>query len=647
MLCPITCALMTSNSNMQASADGESATPANTQKIGRLWCGIVLFVLALLAAGCRDSPGDGERQAEGSRDKTSEASTHGADRQVPRREIFVDVARTAGIDFVHFNGMSGEFYILEVKCVGCGLLDYDNDGDLDVYMVQGAMLGENKTLADAIFPPKGPLPPKDRLYRNDLVVGPDGRRTLKFTDVTDASGIMATGFGIGVAAGDYDNDGFVDLHVAGFGRNYMYRNNGDGTFTDVTEKTGTGDTRCNTAAAFVDYDHDGYLDLYVCAYSNFSYSTHKDCRDAVGRLYWCGPRSYKAVSDRLYRNRGDGTFEDVTTAARILPKKFGTGLGVVCADFNGDGWIDLYITNDALPNHLWMNKGDGTFANNALLAGCAVNHAGAPEAGMGVDAGDYDNDGDEDLFMTHLIKESNTIYVNDGTGLFDDRTRETGLATPSVPYTAFGTGWLDYDNDGYLDILVANGEVTPIEEQVRAGDRFPLRLPNQLYRNMGDGKLAEVTKSAGKVFGLLEVSRGAAFGDIDNDGDTDVLITNNSGSPRLLINQVGNRNHWIGLRMVDSAKKRDMIGTWVGVFRSKRPTLWRRVRTSASYCSTNDPRVLVGLGDATEVTRITAKWPDGSVEQWTGLPVDKYTTLARGSGKVITQARDRSGKRPR
>lgn len=632
---------MPSNSNTQVSANAESAMPAKTERIARLLWGFALVMLALPAAGCGDPPADPDRQEEDSPGKTPGASTQGTGRRGPEEDVFIDVAGTAGIDFVHFNGMSGEFYICEVKSAGCGLFDYDSDGDLDVYLIQGAMLGENKAFADATFPPKGPLPPKDRLYRNDLVVGPDGRRTLKFTDVTDQSGIVATGFGIGVAAGDYDNDGFVDLYVAGFGPNHMFHNNGDGTFTDVTDKTGTADNRYNTSAAFVDYNHDGHLDLYVCGYVNFSYATHKDCHDALGRLYWSGPRSYDAIPDRLYRNRGDGTFEDVTAAARILPDKFGNALGIVCADFNGDGWIDLYVANDACPNHLWVNQGDGTFVNDAMLAGCAVNHAGAPEAGMGVDAGDFDNDGDEDLFMAHLAKESNTIYVNDGTGQFDDRSTETGLAAPSMPYTSFGTGWLDYDNDGHLDILVVNGEVTPIEEQVRAGDLFPLRQPNQLFHNLGNGKLVEVTASAGKVFELSEVSRGAAFGDVDNDGDTDVLITNNCGSPRLLINQVGNRNHWIGLRMVDPTRKRDMIGTWVGVFRAEGPTLWRRVRTSASFCSTNDPRLLVGLGKATEVTKVTAKWPDGSVEQWTELRVDKYTTLAKGSGTLTTRARAR------
>ncbi len=324
---------------------------------------------------------DGDQPAS-----TTDASTPQTRRREPETDVFIDVAKTAGIDFVHFNGMSGEFYICEVKCAGCGLFDYDRDG---------------------------------------------------------------------------------------------------------------------------------HLDLYVCGYVNFNYATHKDCYAPSGRLLWSGPLSYDAIPDRLYRNRGDGTFEDVTATAQILPDKFGNALGIVCADFNGDGWIDLYVANDAHPNHLWVNRGDGTFVNDALL-----------------------------------------------------------------------------------------------------------------------------TESAGKVFELSEVSRGAAFGDIDNDGDTDVLIANNSGPPRLLINQVGNRNHWIGLRLVDPAKRRDMIGTWVGVFLSEGPTLWRRVRTAASYASTNDPRLLVGLGDSAKVTKVTALWPDGSVEQWTELPIDIYTTLAKGSGTIVTQARD-------
>lgn len=555
---------------------------------------------------------------------------------IPQAEedVFRDIAGDAGIDFVHFNGMSGNYYMCEVKSAGTGLFDYDNDGDLDVYLLQGAMLGKGKQLSQATFPPEDLKPPRDRLFRNDLTIDRDGKRKLRFTDVTENSGIVATHFGIGVAAGDYDNDGDVDLYVCNLGPNHMFRNNGDGTFTDVAQQAGTNDSRYTTGGAFVDFDRDGWLDLFVCAYVNFNYATHKKCYGPAGDEDYCGPASYDPLPDRLYRNRGDGTFEDVSAKAQIV-REYGSGLGVVCADFNGDGWIDIYVANDGRANQLWLNGRDGTFANDALFSGCALNSDGKPEAGMGVDAGDFDGDGDDDLFMTHLAGETNTIYVNDGTGLFDDRSNTTGLGMFSMPYTAFGTAWFDYDNDGWLDILVANGAVNKIEAIARTGNPFPFGQPNQLFKNQGNGRFQEVTQSAGPVFKLLEVSRGAAFGDVDNDGDTDVLITNNSGRPRLLINRIGNRNHWMGLRLVNDSTKRDMLGARVGVFRPQGPTLWRNVRSAASYCSTNDARVLVGLGNSSEVTRVLVRWPDGRQEQWKDVPSDTYTTLRQGSGEEV------------
>ncbi len=548
-----------------------------------------------------------------------------------QRDPFVDVAAAAGLDFVHFNGMSGEFYICEVKCAGCGLFDYDNDGDLDVYLVQGTMLGEGKTLSDATFPPQGPLPLVDRIFRNDLQVSDDGTRALRFTDVTDQIGIVAPHFGIGVTTGDFDNDGAIDVYVTNLGPNQMFRNNGDGTFRDVTEQTGTDDPRYSTSAAFLDFDRDGWLDLFVSTYVNFSYATHKECFTISGRRDYNGPLSYDALPDRLFRNRGDGTFEDVSAKSRIV-RRYGSGLGVVCADFNGDDWIDIYVANDGRPNQLWINQQDGTFSDEAPLGGCALDQNGSSEASMGVDAGDFDADGDWDLFMTHLAGETNTIYVNDGTGMFEDRSDVTGLGMPSKPLTAFGTAWFDYDNDGWLDLLVANGAVQAVEALARAKDPYPLDQPNQLFRNLGTGCFKNVTDAAGSVFQLAEVSRGAAFGDVDNDGDVDVLITNNCGPPRLLINQIGKRKHWIGLRLLSEDGGRDMLGARVAVHRAAGPTLWRYVRTSASYCSANDPRVQIGLGDSVEVSRICVDWPDGRSEQWTGLPVDTYTSLRQGSG---------------
>jgi hypothetical protein len=544
--------------------------------------------------------------------------------------IFHELAAESCLDFVQFNGMSGEYFMAEVTGSGGALIDYDNDGDLDVYLVQGNVLGETKTIEDALFPPRHPLPLTDRLYRNELEPG-SGSSSLQFTDVTEESGLEATGYGMGVAAGDYDNDGWVDLYVTNFGPNQMLRNNGDGTFAEVTEETGTGDESWSVPSTFFDYDRDGWLDLFVGNYIDADLVNRTLCRDFTGAQDYCGPGAFNPLPDRLFRNRRDGTFEDVTRAAG-LRSGFGAALGVVAADFNGDGWIDLYIANDALPNNLWINGGDGTFTDDALLAGCSVNAEGKAEASMGVDAADFDGDGDLDLFMTHLTGETNTFYRNDGLGNFTDVTVGTGLGPPSRSYTSFGTSAFDYDNDGWLDLLIVSGAVKKIEALARQGDLFPVHQPNQLFRNLGNGRFEEVTSLAGSAFELSEVSRGALFGDIDNDGDLDVVIVNNNGAARLLINQVGNRNHWLGLRLLARDRVRDLTGARVAIERPGRPLLWRRAKTDGSFCSANDSRVLVGLGDDAEMGRVVVLWPDGNAEEWSGLTPDRYWELEQGSG---------------
>jgi hypothetical protein len=531
---------------------------------------------------------------------------------------FTDRAKEAGIDFVHVNGMSGEFHISEIMGAGGALFDFDNDGDLDIYLVQGQ------------------LPLTDRLYRNDLVVRADGTRTLRFTDISKGSGLVGSSYGMGVAAGDVDNDGRVDLYRTALGENQLFHNNGDGTFADISHRTGLNNSRWSVSASFVDFDRDGWLDLYVGNYLDHSVAGRVRCNSRTGKRDYCGPRSYAPVPDRLYRNRGDGTFVDVTAEAQVT-REDGSALGVVTADFNGDGWADIYVANDGEPNLLWINQKNGRFRNTALLAGAALNGLGSAEGSMGVDAGDFDNDGDEDLFVTNLPGETNTLYVNDGSGLFDDRTTMAGLAIPSLPFTGFGTAWFDFDNDGWLDLLVANGAVHLLEALASSTDPFPLRERNQLYRNLGTGRFEEVTARAGAVFELSEVGRGAAFGDVDNDGDIDVLIANNGGPARLLINHVGNRNRWLGLRLVggSTAVNRDMLGARVGVFRSGQPPLWRRARADASYASANDPRVLVGLGDAAAIARIRVVWPSGQVEDWTNISVGRWITLKEGSGTRV------------
>ena len=369
----------------------------------------------------------------------------------------------------------------------------------------------------------------------------------------------------------------------------------------------------------------------VVNYAIFSTTNSPTCYAATSARDYCTPRVFQAPGNRLFHNKGGGTFEDVTVRAGV-EKEFGHGLGLVTADFDGDGWTDIYVANDGDPNQLWINQKDGTFKNEALLAGAAVNRDGKPEAGMGVDAGDFDGNGTEDIFVTHLMDETNTLYVNLGKALFEDRTREAGLGMPGHRFTGFGTAFFDYDNDGWLDLLVVNGAVQLLPELMRKGYPYPLGQPNQLFHNDGRGKFVEVTDNIAAGFPLLEVSRGAAFGDLDNDGDTDVLVTNSNGPARLLLNQVGSRNHRLGLRLISKDASRFALGARVEIVISKNNVLWRRARTDGSYLSANDPRVLVGLGGATAVDTVRVRWPDGAVEEWKNPPVDQYTTLKEGTG---------------
>ncbi len=539
------------------------------------------------------------------------------------RPIFRDLAAKSGLDFVHFNGMSGELYFPEMTGQGGALFDYDGDGDLDAYLVNGSMLGPGKTLADALFPPRGPLPPRDRLFRNDLVAT-DGRPEPRFVDVTEASGLDARGYGMGVAVGDYDGDGFQDLYVTNYGPNELWRNLGDGTFADVTEEAGVGDPLWGTSAAFFDADADGDLDLYVVNYVEFDLERNPRCFAPSSRRDYCGPSAFEPQPDRFYRNLGNGRFEDVTLKA-LVGYRPGPGLGVVSGEFNGDGRTDFYVANDGAVNQMWLNRGDGTFVDEALFAGTAVNRFGRPEASMGVAAGDFDLDGDEDLFMTHLMGESNTLFVNDGGGLFEDRTTESGLGSASLPYTAFGTGWIDFDNDGRPDLVALNGAVRIREEQAAAGDPFPLKQPHQLFRNLG-GRFEEVSAAAGPDFTAPEVGRGAAFGDVDNDGDVDVLALVNNGAARLLVNRVGAASAWLGI-FGSGPRGAPAMGARLAVATADGAVRHQRIRTDGSYCSANDPRVVTGLGSTEPAEWIEARWPGGATDRWYRPPLRRYLAL--------------------
>jgi enediyne biosynthesis protein E4 len=535
---------------------------------------------------------------------------------------FVDVADATGLDFAHRSGRSGGYYIPEILGAGAAFLDFDNDGDLDVYLVQGGRLQPPGDASGRSSEPRG-----DRLFRNELV--PSG--VLRFTDVTARSGIAVRGYGQGVAVGDYDNDGRPDLYVTSFGPSQLLHNQGDGTFREVTESAGAGSSRWSTSASFVDFDRDGWLDLYVADYVDYTLTTDRPCPLPGGRRDYCGPLTYHPLPHRLLRNRGDGTFEDVSERSHIRTA-LGNGLGVVAADFDGDGWPDLYVANDQTENFLWMNQKDGTFRNAALLAGAALSGDGSAEGSMGVDAGDVDGDGDEDLFFTNLTGQKNTLYVNDGHGSFTDQSLPSGLGRLNQWGTGFGAGLVDYDNDGWLDALLVNGTVLAIDAQLKSGDPLPYKQPGQLFRNLGGGRFQDASGGSGALQ-VPGVSRAAAFGDVDNDGDVDVLVTGIDGQARLLVNQVGSKRPWLGVRLM--AGKRDALGARVVLRRPDGPALARRVHADGSYCSASDPRVVFGLGAGGAAGVMEVSWPDGRRERFRELPAGRYTTLAEGRGEAL------------
>jgi hypothetical protein len=547
-------------------------------------------------------------------------ASHGAHNTT--EPLFVESAAETGLRFTHVNGASGRYYIAEEMGSGVALFDYDNDGDLDVFLVQGGSLEPG---------PSSARRETSRLFRNDLTRGRDGTAKLHFTDVTVRAGIVANAYGMGAAVGDYDNDGDLDLFVTGFGPDTLYRNNGNGTFTDVSQEAGVSDPLWSASATFFDYDRDGDLDLFVVNYLNFSLAGNKTCTDPVGAPDYCGPRVYPPAPDHLYRNEGNGHFTDVTDVAGIS-KADGAGLGVVAGDYNGDGWLDLYVANDATPNQLWINHRDGMFVDEGLLSGSAVNAAGNPEGSMGIASGDFDGDGDEDLFITNIIGETFALYKNDGTGNFEDARVAAGLAAPTAASTGFGTDWFDYDNDGWLDLFVANGAVNVIEAQ--RGQPSPFRMKNQLFHNTGTGRFVETSAAGGPAFERAEVSRGAAFGDIDNDGDTDIFVTTNGGPVLLLLNQGGLRNHWLQITLDQGSGNQLGFGARIGVERPGQPTMWRRVHTDGSYLSASDVRAHFGLGDAAQIGAVVVQWPDGATERWPGGGIDRRITLRRGTGQT-------------
>jgi hypothetical protein len=546
---------------------------------------------------------------------------------------FVEVARESGIDFIHENGATGELYYPELMQGGVALFDADADGWLDVFLVQS-----------------GPLPPiagggaDDRLWRN--------RGDGTFEERTTDAGLGADDdYGSGAAAADYDGDGDVDLYVTNLGANRLWRNRGDGTFEDVTARAGVGDPRYSTSAAFLDYDTDGDLDLFVCNYLEWSPKLEKVCLGPMGLRGYCRPAEYPPQPASLYRNDGDGRFTDVSRSSGVAALA-STGLGVVAADFDRDGRVDIYVANDQRPNFLWMNNGNGTFREEALERGCALSGMGFAQAGMGVAVADPEGDGDWDLFVVNLSGEGSTYYRNGGDGNFLDATDEMGLSSVTQPYTGFGTALFDYDGDSLLDAFIANGKVVPGDSvallepgassqegapvaggaQLPAPPAFDYREPNLLLHGREGGSFEDVTARSGPAFARAEVSRGAAFGDVDNDGDVDVLIATNDGPARLLRNQTGADRHWLMVRLHDAtAKNVDGIGAEITV-RAGGRVQRRLVQTAYSYCAANDPRAHFGLGDAAGVESLEVKWPDGATQPVAQVAVDRIVTIERAPG---------------
>ena len=525
----------------------------------------------------------------------------------PSPPWFENIAERAGVRFTHQSGHREKFFLPEIMGGGAALFDMNNDGHLDLYLVQSGNL-----LAPT------DKQPGNRLYRN--------RGDGTFEDVTAGSGSDVAGYGMGVAAGDVDNDGNVDLYVTNFGANVLLKGDGGGHFTDVTAKAGVASSGWSTSAAFLDHDADGHLDLFVVHYLNWQPSAEVECYSLAGVPDYCSPGTYDLPSaSTLYHNNRDGTFTDVTDRAG-LRAAVGNGLGVVAGDVDADGRIDIFVANDRTPNHLWMNRGSGRLEDRALLMGCAIDQDGKPKSGMGVHFADVDDDGDLDLLVVNLDGESDSFYRNEKT-FFRDDTAAVGLRTVSRPFTRFGTAFLDFDNDGQLDIYEANGRVGR-QSELFSSD--PYAEPNLLFRGVAGPRYEEVMPRGGTSALLVASSRAAAFGDIDNDGGIDIVVTNRDAAPYVLHNVVSARGHWITFRVVDD-HGRDALGAQVTVSSGGR-TIVRDVRAAYSYLASNDPRVHVGLGQTALVQSVTVRWPDNRIEQFGDFPADRIVTLRRGSG---------------
>lgn len=539
------------------------------------------------------------------------------DKRLPIR--LVDVAEESGIVLQNLAGGARKDYLLEVAGNGAAWLDYDNDGWVDLLIVNGSKIERLEDGGDPLV----------ALYRNE--------RGRKFTDVTKAMGMTRTGWGMGACAADYDNDGDTDVYVTAYGANVLYRNEGGKSFTDVTERAGVADSTWSTGCAFGDYDRDGWVDLYVANYvamdvrATPTRGVNSFCQ-YMGMNVLCGPRGLPGAADVLYRNNGDGTFEDVTKAAGIADPGF-YGFQVVFSDFDNDGWPDIYVANDSTPNFLFRNQRDGTFSEIALEAGVALSEEGRAQAGMGVAIADSDHDGRMDIFVTNFSHDTSTLYRNIGAG-FRIETEAAGLGEASRAYLGWGAGFVDLDNDGWRDLLVANGHIYPEIDLFLLGSTYLQRM--LLYRGTGKGRYAEIGEAMGGEIAKERGGRGVALADYDNDGDVDILVVNLDARPTLLRNDGGNRKHWLSVQLIGSKSNRSAAGARVTI-EVKGSKQVAEVSAGGSYLSQHDARLHFGLGDESQVARLEVRWPSGLVQNFENVAADRFLRIEEGKAPVSTK----------
>ncbi|HQR37656.1 MAG TPA: CRTAC1 family protein [Blastocatellia bacterium] len=577
-------------------------------------------LIALATAGCSDpepaSGGRGDGGATGAVDAQGDAAqtdtqVRGVDSAAPGGPLtFTDVTEAAGIRFKHDSGAFGKKYLPETMGSGCAFIDYDADGWQDILLVNSTGWPERKGARST-----------SALYRNNH----DGT----FTDVTAAAGLAAPMYGLGCAVGDYDGDGLDDVYITTLGLNHLFRNLGGGRFADVTSKAGVGDQGFSTSAAWLDFDRDGALDLFVCNYVDWSVAGDIRCSLDGKTKSYCTPELYKGQSPTLYRNRGNGTFEDVTRKSKLFDPGC-KALGVAVIDYDGDGRPDLFVANDTQPNRLYRNNGDGTFGDVAVEAGVAFSQDGRPRAGMGCDAGDFNGSGREGLVLGNFSKEMMSLYTNDGSGLFTDEAPSTVVGRSSAPYLTFAAFFFDYDLDGQLDVFASNGHVSDDIAVVQPQTTYA--QPALVFHNVGGGKFEDASARLGSAIQKPVVGRGAAYGDIDNDGDLDLVLMENNGPARVLRNDGGNRNNVLRMRLIGSSSNRDAIGAIVTVKTSSGLTVRRSVKSGSSYCSQSELPLTFGLGQNDKAASVEIRWPSGRAETYNDMPANLALVVQEAGG---------------